>query len=495
MKSNPNSLRASRRPLAIDAMYEEDFAMVEVILRLPDTPHNVLSTVYEYDYGQAKEKESVLSYACRRFVEGDISTIGHLFAMDTGNRFLSSITLSGINLRHLPIAIFHPNLLSLDVRDNDLTKYPHENPAEPKTLGWNCPKLETLNFSNNHFTFIHPDIFLHLPSLSRLMMSNNEIKEVPIQMWMSPHLSTLDLSNNLILELPCPPLVRRSSSMNIALFSGGFRTLPRRRRKSSMDGEACLPSLRKSCISYNSRSVQEHNINFTLEVLDLSGNHLSSVPCGLPCLAPLLKTLKLAKNRITSMGRVSDYPALLQILDLSENGLTRGFDPPPVNMANAMSCSQSQLEVNKSPSCFHFQHINLSCLKYLYLCQNRIDDLVLEYESEDHSNLVNTLSEFELLKNMEDPSPIVLFFPNLQGLRISKNSLTRFPLNIHKLTKLRELVVSHNEKITALPPLLHKLTSLFVFRFEGITDPIVPELAHLKNSSEILYYIKARQIK
>lgn len=494
MKSNPHSLRASRRPLAIDAVYEEDFEMIKVILGLSDTPQNVLSMVYEYDHGQAKEKESILSYACRCCVEGNVSIIRHIFAMDTSKSFLTSITLSGVGLRRLPVAIIHPYLLSLDVRDNNLYEYPCDNPSDPNTLGWNCPLLETINFSNNHFTYIHPDIF-RLPGLVRLFMNSNEIKEVPTQIWTSPHLSTLELSNNLILELPCPPLVRRSSSMNMFLFSSKIRTLPRRRRKSSMDGETCLPSLRKSCINYNSRSVHEQSVNFSLNLLDLSGNHLSSVPRGLPCLAPLLKTLKLSRNRITSMGTVSDYPALLQTLDLSDNGLMRGVHPPPVNVTNMISCVQSQLAVKRSPTCFHLQHVNLSCLKYLYLCQNRIDDLILEYENEDHSDLGGSFSEFSLLTNLKECSPNVLFFPNLQALRISKNLLTRIPSNIHKLTKLRELVVSHNESVNELPPLLHKLTSLFLFRYDGIADPIVQELAHLKTASEVLYYLKAREMR
>ena len=488
MKSNSLSLRANRRPLAIDAVYEENFVLVDEILELSDAPHTILSMVYEYSNGHAKEKESILSYACHRCLEGNSSILQHFLALDTQNVFLTTVTLSGMGIRALPVALMHPNLLSLDVRENNLYGYPS---VDPDNLGWNCPKLHTLNFSNNHFTYIHPDIF-NLPSLVRLFMNGNEITEVPVQMWMSPHLGTLELSNNLIQDLPCPQFVYRNSSVNMFLFGCRTKSLPRRRKVNVVDGEASLPSLRKSCINYSSRSIHKQNINFVLNVLDLSGNQLSSIPRGLACLAPLLETLKLSRNRITSLGSVCDYPALLRTLDVSDNGLTRGFDPPPVNIANKVSCVQSQLATKEHPSCFHMQHVDFSCLKYLYLCNNHIEDLVLEYENEDH--LADTLGQFDLLKPMEE-SGSVLFFPNLHGLKVRNNSLTRVPLNIHKLTKLRELIVSHNEGITELPPLLHKLIHLYVFRHDGVANPIVKELAHLRNTLEVLHYLKAREIE
>ena len=496
IKSNTSNLRVSHRPLAIDAMYEEDFTMLEIILGLPDTPNNFLSVVYEYDHGQAKDKESVMSLACRRHMDGSKRLLRRILTMDIQSKFLTSITLSGLGLRRIPVDIFHVNLLSLDIRENNLNEYPCAHLTDQNYLGWNCPMLETLNFSNNFFTYIHPDIF-SLPSLFRLLMNGNVIQEVPAQMWTAPHLNTLELSNNLILDLPCPPRVHRTCSGNPFLF--GYRTmsLHRRRNEAMVDGgEVCLQSLRKSSINYNSRSIHRVSVNFVLHMLDLSGNHLTSVPRGLACLAPLLRTLKLSKNRITSMGTVYDYPSFLQSLDLSDNGLTRGVDPPPIITAsNTGNCIQSQLVTKQHPSCLHQQHVNFSCLKYLYLGNNSIADLVLEYESEANSEHSDTYSEFDLLKNASVSSQLVLFFPNLQGLRISNNSLTRIPENIHKLTKLRELVVSHNELISALPPLLHRLTSLFVFRHEGIADPIVQELAHFKNTAEILYYLKARGMR
>ncbi len=492
IKSNANSLRESQRPLAIAAIYEQDYQLLQLIMDLPDTRPNFLHRVYEYSHGQVSAKESILAHACQKHCEGYTSFIRHLFTLDTSNKFLSAISISGMKLRHLPLEIMHPNLISLNVRDNQLDRYPERDPTDTKCLGWNCPNLESLNFSNNHLTYIHPDIFLCQPRLTYLSLCSNEIRAIPNSVWVAPSLKSLELSNNMIRDFPCPDRILRNPGMNLGMFK---RTVPRRRRTTTLDGETCLSSLRKSSVNYTMRS-QHDTPKFVLETLDLSGNHLTSVPGGLACLAPFLKILRLARNRITSIGGVSDYPSHLQTLDLSQNGLTRGVEPPPLNITNMLTCYQSQLDHDRRDACNHTEHINFPTLKYLDLCQNRIEDFPIEYENEDRGELLtNTLSEFELVKRPTEKAPAVLLYPNLHTLRISKNSLTQFPVNIHKLTFLRELVVSQNPKITRIPPLLHKLNSLFLFKFDGISDPILQELEKLTTSTQVLYHLKARDVK
>ena len=419
-----------------------------------------------------------------------MDTVGRLLALDTTNKFLTAINLSGVGLRHLPLDVMHPNLVSLNVKENSLTDYPRLDTSNMDSLGWNCPNVESLNFSNNHLNYIHPDIFLRHPKLAHLTMCNNEIKSVPENVWTAPSLKSLELTNNMIRCFPCPRRVLRNPSMNLSIFG---RTIPRRRRTVSVDREACLQSLRKTSVNYTMRS-QHDTPKFVLETLDLTGNHLQSIPDGLSCLTPYLKILRLAKNRITGMGNVCDYPAHLQTLDLSSNGLTRGVDPPPIK--NMLTCYQSLLDPGRRDTCLHTQHVNFPVLKYLDLCQNRIDDFPIEYDNVDQTEeLTNTLSEFNLVRSAKITTPAVVLFPNLHTLRISKNSLIQFPVNIHKLTALRELVVSQNEKIVKIPPLLHKLNSLFLFKFDGISDPIVPSLGKFVTSTQVLYHLKARDVK
>ena len=50
-------------------------------------------------------------------------------------------------------------------------------------------------------------------------------------------------------------------------------------------------------------------------------NQFALVPVGLPCLAPKLTKLNLAKNRIIEVGSINSFPASIKHLDLSGNEL------------------------------------------------------------------------------------------------------------------------------------------------------------------------------
>ena len=434
--------------------------MIKVILNLSNTPTNALSSMCEYDHDQSRKKESVLLYACTKYLDGQTNILANLFRLDSENKFLTHITLSGVGLRRLPFTIMHENLITLDVRENNLDVFPTNSPDVLK-LGWKCQNLQTLNCSNNLFISIHPDIF-HLPNLKRLVMSNNKIQELPMDMWTAPFLQFLELSNNLIAEVPCPQPIARSDQMS--MFSSLPSVGPRLRRRVMSDSENYLQSLKRTYVSYNVRSsedIQRSQVGFLLHLLDLSGNRLSNIPSGLPCLAPLLHTLKLARNVIINLGHFSDYPPLLQSLDLSNNGITRGISPSTSNTPN-IKCIQSQLAIGQS-YCTHYMHTNLNCIKFLYLCNNRIDDLQIESQKEEDFELSQASTDEGVTGLSPEPE---LLYPKLQILKISNNSLERFPENIHRLSNIRELVVSGNPRIREIPPMIHKLTSLFTFRYE-----------------------------
>ncbi len=481
IKSNPHTLRQCQNPLMIDAVHKGNFRMIEAILEISNTPSNVLSRVYEYSHGHGQEKESIMSYACHNYLERRPQVLNTVLSLKCDPKYLTRITLSGVNLRQLPFPIMHPNLVVLDVRENLLDGYPTDG-VDPYRLGWRCPDLQTLNLSNNLFMMIHPNIF-QLPNLSKLIMSGNRISEVPMEMWTAPLLKHLELNGNMIHELPCPDPVPRSSQSIFASILGPPRA------------DNGLQSFRRGYISYDVCSPEDlhrSQIGFALNFLDVSENRLSCIPKGLPCLAPLLHTLKLAHNAITNLGTFSMYPSLLQTLEVSSNGITMGIEPSSEAMED--ECFQTQL-VEGRVHCSHYDHRNLSTLKFLYLCNNRIEDLQIEYQNAE-VELENSQggSDDEAVIEKDPPG---LHYPKLQTLKISNNALVRFPKDIHRLTKLRELVVSGNQRITDFPPGLHKLTSLFTFQCNGVQCPIVQELANLKTktTAEILYYLKARELK
>lgn len=222
-----------------------------------------------------------------------------------------------------------------------------------------------------------------------------------------------------------------------------------------------LESVKHSYINYDidPSSLHRSQVGFALQSLDLSGNNLRDIPRSLPCLTPLLQTLKLARNQLQSLGQASDYPPNLHMLDVKNNGIVNplmaSLIPPTIN------CVQSEV-TSVSPVCSHTRHENLSNLKFLYLSGNRLDKLDIEY---DRPPVEQSLEDStEPLEATLNPGPKKLLFPKLQGLQISHNHLTELPENIHKLEKLCELAFDNNPRIQRLPTGLHRLTGLFTLR-------------------------------
>lgn len=511
------SLKQQRRPLLMDAVMTKEFAVVKIVLSSCFSQHDIVSRVYDYPYGNSRGRESILSYACNAYLNArsndspDVDILPSLLSKEVVGVHLTTITLTGAGLRRLPLMLMHPNLRNLDVRENILDSFPSADVGQNR-LGWDCPSLQVLNFSNNNFVEIPADIF-KLPSLIRLIACDNKIKALPIEMWKAPALKILDLRDNQIQVLPCHnPQLRHEFGPYHPVHSMSFSQVQQSYQAGRVFFNQAVPleSAKHGYINYDidsSHHLHKGQVGFSLQTLELSGNQLTEIPRSLPCLAPLLQTLKVAKNRITKLGQASDYPPLLQTLDAKNNGIITGIEP--AFESPNIACVQSQV-TQGSPVCSHISHHRLSNLKFLYLSSNRLAELQIEYEVPeiefstsqrvspnaflDHASLSPaSLSPASLPPASLGAASPELLFPRLQGLRISNNRLTKLPENIHRLEKLCELAFDGNPGIEKLPDGLHRLSNLFTLKYEGINDPVVQEIANFKNAPEILYYLKARE--
>ena len=473
-------------PILIDAVHREDFVFLKLVLDLSRNPTNLFNQPFEWQYGSGKRRETILSYACSKFLQrggGNQSILLTMLSINCIGENLTKIMLVGVGLRQLPAVILHENLRILDVQENNLSSYP----AEGSSLNWKCQELEVLNISHNLFTYVHPDIFF-LPCLLRLSASHNNIQEVPKELWTAPRLRHVDLSHNKLQILPCPPSINMANSIDIPSHVTSSFSFRSRLPGISSNRVGYLQSTRRTYINFDihsSSDLHKSQVGFCLHTLDLSSNQLLSVPRGLACLAPLLNSLKLNNNRITNLGCVSDYPPSLKTLDVCHNGVVQGIQ---MYCQDGFACVQSQL-TNAPPLCSHFNHQRLNYLLFLYLSNNRLEDLsvgIPRLEVDNSSSSGKSDSEQEVME---------LIFPQLQGLRLSNNRLCRLPENIHLLEELSELTFDGNPGIKVLPPNLHFLTKLFTIKYEGISDPIVMELRNFKSAPDILYYLKARATK
>ena len=437
-----------------------NFTLLRIILTTPPVKHDVFSRMYEYKEGNSNIKRSILSYACEAHfnppVEGGPDVLRSLLSKDVVGVHLTNVTVTGVGLRYLPVVLFHSNLQTLDVRENILDQFPTNDPTQA-TLGWDCPQLEILNISHNHFVNIPKEIFL-LKSLARLIASNNAIKYLPMEMWAAPSLKILDLSDN---QVQCLP--HHNPHPRVApTFSSTYTHAHHRQGRVLINQALPLESLRHGYINYDidsSTNLHKGQVGFALQTLDLSGNHLTEVPRSLPCLCPLLQTLKMARNNLTRLGQAADYPPHLQMLDVKNNGivgcLMPTLHPPTIN------CVQSQV-VSAPTLCSHVQHESLSSLKFLYISSNRLEELLIEY---DPAPLEGELEDSQQSSNSsQSQEPKKLLFPKLQGLQISHNRLTALPGSIIRLEKLCELAFDGNSEIEQLPHGLYQLSNLFTLR-------------------------------
>ena len=478
-------LSHSHRPLIMDAVRREDYRLLHCLVEASQEgkEQDVLTKVYEYDVGNVgRWRESPLSYACRMFTDGNFGILRSFLSPRIIGTCLSVVTLNEVGLRHLPVELFHENLTAINVQGNNLTELPSADPYR-RSLNWRCPLLKVINISHNVITEVPPDIF-RLPNLEKLFASSNRIQQMPIEMWTAPLLQQLDLSLNQIATLPCPERVRRPAMSGNTLISSiaSYTVIGRHR-------PGLLPSVRQTHINfdaYSSEELHKAQSGFCLAMLDLSGNQLTQVPQGLACLAPLLNALKLARNHITDLGSADDYPSFLHTLEVSRNAVTRSVSSSPTQQN--YSCLQSQL-ATASQFCSHGNHQRLNHLKFLYLSNNELAEIEIEYDPNEE--LDRTVSP----GNRTAPPSPQLLFPRLQGLKLSHNRLTALPENFYKLERLCELAIDGNPGIMRLPLNLHRLTNLFTFKYEGIGDPIRVELAQLRSTCDTLYYLRARETR
>ena len=469
-------------PLVIDALRTNNHDVLKLLVNLRSA-NDVLNKVYEYDMlrvtgieemeeigpsTQQKIRETIISHLSENYMLAN--KMGQpLFDKDSTIHelchALTKVVLTNHHLIAVHPAIFCSGIVHINLEGNQLSNLPlFHSEGQPQ-----CPLLESLNISGNQFTEIS-EVLFRLPRLISLQASNNRITALPPQVWLAPKLELLRLASNQIASFPCPDsftLIRGGSCLDQAPPTLHLQV-----------GSSLLRSVRESHINSTAGTPEELSDlqkGFGLRSLDLSDNLLTEVPKGLGCLSPLLKTLKLSNNRITLLGRIQDYPSHLETLDISNNCIESDFAlvQQEVGVSMPRWCYQAQLAC-LNPVCSHYHHTKLSNLKQLNLSDNRLQTLSLCSSSGGGSELL---------------------FHRLNSLRLSRNRLVRVPENTHKLEKLAELNIDGNADIREIPLNLCCLEQLFSFKFEGIQDPIVAELAACQSVSKMRRLMRSRGIE
>lgn len=456
--------RKTNYPIFLAAVGDKRLEVIEMIFAHEDKrplPDRILSRPYSLCKDTEFPKASAIGVAAEMCLEGRPDVLNEMLAHQVIGKHLVNVSLSELELSAVPVELFHVNLSSLSLSHNHLSEL-------PPVSSWKCSNLAYFNLSSNDFREIPAGIF-SLPKLISLDMKNNKIRQLDISMWTAPSLKSLYLSSNLIESLPVPHLDLTGVSL-----------LQREVKSPGSAERATCNSIRHGFVdlSEHDDSYYRSNSGFNLEFLDISENRLTSLPVGLPCLAPMLQTLKLNKNLIPHFGRFSAYPVLLKSLDLSSNEGEVSILPNEV--PHRRVCYQSK--TGEVLYCSHTDHWRLANIQHLNLSKNRLKEVIVDQSVPPP--LPHSASS-------ED----TLFFPKLHSLYLNDNQLTQIPVGIHKQELLGTLDIRDNPNIKELPLKLHLLKNLISFQYKGIGDPIIGALDTLKDTPQILYYLRARQTK
>ncbi|MCY3414570.1 MAG: leucine-rich repeat domain-containing protein [Candidatus Heimdallarchaeota archaeon] len=387
---------------------------------------------------------------------------------------------AGYELPVIPITIFRfPTLESLDLHANKITqvfddigvlkKLRHLDLSRnelitlPESME-NLRQIEVLNLAQNEIRVITINLvnFYHL---KRLNLSNNLLIEIPIGLELASNLIELDMGNNLLNDFPD---LSNMHNLEVLYFNGNqLQAIP--------DNLATLP----------------------LKKLDISNNHLYSIPGAILSKIPSYEYFNASNNHMQSiLESISDevYENLANsfILELSnlksstqlfeyisEEQLLRFYLEMRLNnisfslrkVGQIISISNNQLHINLAG--LNIQYFPLSLCQFSSVHSLRMPLQLLNSLPRN----IQYLSELKELKtwNSEDNIKFVLTelpttiirFHKLEVLDLWYNKLERLPEILSNLVHLRHLNLAYNN-IKYVPD-LSRMDNLEIIDFTGLT--------------------------
>lgn len=222
-----------------------------------------------------------------------------------------------------------------------------------------------------------------------------------------------------------------------------------------------------------------------LGFLDLSENEFDKLPWDLPCLAPNLQRLDLRCNRIREIDIVHSIPVNISTLFLDWNKIQTVLRPrqPSLPCGNPVLLLSAQPERTER-YCDHSKHRYLDNLSNLTMDHNMLREFPVV---EVFEKSIRT-EETTFGKVSYQP-----YYPNLSILSLEENQLSELPSNLHQLTHLSSLTLSHNP-IGELPLEfgLMNAQALLVLKLEGVyIRNISPSLLEKPTPKHLISYLKS----
>ncbi|OHT02695.1 hypothetical protein TRFO_30137 [Tritrichomonas foetus] len=362
------------------------------------------------------------------------------------NKIIKNLILYNNKLEEVTIS--NQSINNLDLSMNSLKHFPQIIPYT----------LKSLKLNNNSIEEIH-DSF---PLLGELYIKMNGLKSIDHNVIFSS-LQVLDISRNDVSELPnfeefAPKIQKFFARCNfLTIFPNLPNTITHVNIHMNEIDELpnlseCFPHLIEFDMSYN-QIKRLPMLPASLQFLHAEHNLISEVE---PCSAKSLKSINLSSNLLTSFPCIKAHS--LTEINYKSNQI-REIDVKYISK-NVTKLFLSNNFIADIPSSL----FDLKCLQILRLCNNKIRTIPSNIKNSKLISLSLTLNPLEKL-------PV---FPiSLRKLYIGSCNLTELPSTLSSLDKLNELFASGNDLTDiSIVESLHKLQILRVSRNQIVEFPL-----------------------
>uniref|UniRef100_A0A3Q2CNU6 non-specific serine/threonine protein kinase n=1 Tax=Cyprinodon variegatus TaxID=28743 RepID=A0A3Q2CNU6_CYPVA len=382
-----------------------------------------------------------------------------------------------------------------------------------ETTGANGVEVCLVYWSGLQLPFLELDWIMDVCSqITHLDLSSNSLSALPsVVPWGLIHLKTLDLSSNALKELPFA-----QNSQDVICCRLQVVTLSHNQLKSLPTGLLHLTRLQKLSAANNQLTTLfdiPSNVNWIglrkLEVLDVSGNSLTSLHTSVMHCLKSLRCLDVSRNRLRAFP--DPWACPLRICKASSNIIE--------NLPNTISIFwRTQLqEVDFSDNCLKelpSYIFELEAIMSLKLCGNLIETLPApnkwkcsKLKTLDLSrNVLGRTEEgprsrrlaFLTTWNRRDPDPVSpIEFPgvlrdSLEVLTLNDNQLECVPQSLCGLRNLTELYLSNNPGIRELPAELGQLSNLWQLDIDNLNITNIPQAVRKEGSASVLAFLRAQ---
>ena len=523
------------------------YGAVDSVSKAFSLTHVFLSASDSYKFFQKLGRD------CLRYFNEMVSSPQSLTSIAHHLTQITEVSLNENQLAEVPVELFQlPNLLVLQLSHNQLKSLPSSKKPWERLY---TSRISKLDLDWNQLETLPEGLFRDLAnSLTELSVECNALQDLPPGLWVIPKLKILNLAKNNLSRLhylSSPQyfnnheLTKRVAS-SFTIEKGELVCTSYVRDQELMEIEDYLMQLAdyhytvcaaKFCACKYNESVMDEVMGIhmsrmvfyhqstemtditrsianpviqgqqifptniedesdsplclpnELEILDLSYNSFSEVPWDLPCVAPQLKKLHLQANQIQDLDMVHGMPRVLESLDLDKNKVSNVEKQRPMSLPCGHPLRLLALPENNMGTsyCRHCKHSTLDLLGKLSLDHNQLKKFPIVQVVADHSfSTENPHYNYDSL----DYQPL---YPNLSILSLEANQFTQFPKQLHHLTQLSSLNLSHNG-FHELPPEAGLINSqnLLILKMDGMFINNIPTHLLSKPTPKLLLsYLKA----